>query len=936
MKKIKEVFMIALFFNLLFLTAEAQTKAENSQIIALDNAVVKGELPNGFTYYIRRNTEPKNRVYMYLVNKVGSILEEEQERGLAHFMEHMNFNGTTHFPKNELVNYLQHAGVKFGADLNAYTSFDETVYQLPLPADNPEIIKNGYQIMRDWAQEATLDPKEIDQERGVILEERRLGKDAQQRMRDQYFPLLLNGSRYAERLPIGTEEVLKNFSPEVIRKFYKDWYRPNLQALIVVGDIDVKETEQSIRAKFSDLKNPPNERERTSYGVVLNGENHFQVVTDREMPSISIQILMKRRAKEIKTEADYRNSIVMSLFNQMMGKRMAALSRQANPPFVFASLGMGGFIADLDVFSGMVNARPGEIETGFKAVWREAERLKKYGFNHSELDRVKKAYLARMATSYGERNKTSSVQYINEYQRHFLKGEAAPGIEKEYELVQMLLPEITLEDLNSLGAQSIQENDRDILILAPEKDKDQLPNEQMVMNWIAEVRKESLLPFVDEASDRPLLANKPVRGKIVKETYHKKLDLTTLTLNNGVKVMLKPTAFKDNEIRFTAISSGGTSLYSDSDYQSAANAGGIIGAGGVGDFNSLRLSNQLAGKSLSVTPFISERNEGINGSSTPADLETALQLSHLYFTRPRKDTVVFQSIISRSRPGLLNRHADPKNVFADTISAVLGNYNIRRTGPTIQKLEQVNLDDAYRIYKERFADASGFTFTFVGNFKVEEIKPLLEEYLGSLPSLSKKEEARNLNLQTPSGIIKKTVYKGSEVRATVRLILSGKYQFSAQENLVMDALSQVLEIRLLERLREEESGVYTPQSSVGYVKYPDPRFALNISFGCAPENVDRLIASAMDEVKKLREEGPSQVNLDKFKAERLRGQELQLQNNGFWLSYINGQLQKKENLEQVFKTQENLEKVNLEMVRKAAAKYLSGKNFIQFVLLPEE
>jgi zinc protease len=939
---VKRIFVYTAFLGLggsLSLTGIAQGQeghgVSSGQLLPLDPAVRTGKLANGLTYFIRRNTEPKNRVVLYLVNKVGSVLESEDQRGLAHFMEHMSFNGTIHFPKNDLVDYLQKSGVRFGADINAYTSFDETVYQLPIPSDKPDVLKNGIQIVRDWAQDATLDAVEIDKERGVVLEEKRLGKGAGERMRRVYWPVILNNSRYAERIPIGLDTVLNHFKPETIRRFYHDWYRPDLQAVIVVGDIDVDQMERTIKEKFSDLKNPAGERVRTAYTVPLTGKDHFVAVTDKEMTSTEVEVLIKHKALPLKTEADYRRSLTQELFNEMIGNRYGELSRQSDPPFVQGSAGIGDFMGGLDVYDASMTARPGELEKGVKAMWRETERVKRFGFTPSELDRAKVSYLSAMEAALKEKDKTQSEAYVKEYQQYFLKGEAAPGIEKEYAEVQGDLPGITLTEVNALAGKYVTATDRDILLLAPEKDKAQLPDSATVTGWLHAVAAEDLQPYKDEMSAKPFLSSQPVPGTITDEQQDTALHITRLTLSNGVKVVLKPTDFKNDQILFSSFAPGGTSLYPDADYQSAGSAAGVIAAGGAGNYNVTELGKYLAGKQISVKPYIGERSQGVSGGATPKDLESALQLVYAYFTEPRKDEDVFKGIIGRSEAGLANRGNDPNSVFGDTVSAILGNYNVRRTGPTLEKLHQIDLDKAFRIYKERFSDASGFTFTFVGSFDVATIKPLLEKYLGSLPSTHAGEQAKDLGIHIPAGRLTKFVYKGTEPKATVDLVFSGTFDYSAENRVKLDALKEALQIRLIQRLREDESGVYSPGVHVNMGKLPEARYAFIISFGCAPENADKLVTSALDEVNKLRAAGPLQENVDKWRAEDKSTRETQLKTNNWWMGYLNGQLENGEDLHQLDGYSPIADGITPAGLKETAVKYLSGDNYIRLELLPE-
>ncbi|WP_213087099.1 M16 family metallopeptidase [Chitinophaga agrisoli] len=918
------------------LAAFAQTSSKHSTDLPLDPAVRTSTLPNGFTYYIRHNEEPKNRVIFYLANKAGAILETDEQRGLAHFMEHMSFNGTTHFPKNELVDYLQRSGVRFGADLNAYTSFDETVYQLPLPSDQPELLQGGLQIMRDWAHEAILDPVEIDKERGVVLEEKRLRKGAAQRMRDVYFPLILNHARYADRLPIGVDTVLNHFKPATLKSFYQDWYRPDLQALIVVGDINVDEMEKSIKAKFSDLKNPVNEKIRTIYTVPLTGKNQFITVTDPENKNIAAEILIKHPEEPLRSAADYRNFIIRSLFNEMLAARYAELTRQADPPYINGGATIMNFINSLDVYSANITARPGELEKGMKALWRETIRAARYGFTEPELERAKKNYLNLVEFSFKERDKTVSNHFVNEYLQYFLKGTPAPGIAEEYRLTQMDLPTITIKDINAICKTYIRPVDRDILITAPEKEKAGLPRQATVESWLAQVEGESLKPYKDEMSKLPLLSHEPVAGKTVKEESDEILHTTTLTLSNGVKVLLMPTDFQNDQIMYSGFAPGGSSLYSDADYPSAAYATAVTGVAGVGNYTASELQKYLSDKQAGAGAEISEHYQTVSGGCIMKDMETALQLAYAYFTEPRIDKPLFDGFVRRNKASLANMANDPNVVFADSANAIWNQGSMRRSGPTVAKLDQINPERALEIYKERFADASNFTFVFVGSFKIDEVKPLLEKYLGGLPSTHKAENYKDLGIYPPEGRIEKTIYKGAASKATVRLAFSGKFDYSPAEKIQLEALQEVLQIRLIERLREDESGVYSPGVGQMVTKDPDPRYMFTISFGCAPQNVDKLVASVQDEINKLKISGPPQINVDKYKAEDKRSRETALKTNIWWFDYLVTTLQNQDDLHELTTYDSDLSKVSPASLKAMADKYLSGENFIEMVLLPEK
>lgn len=930
--------LFVLFFTPLSATTYPISPTDTLRLtdtLPMDTSVLRGRLPNGFTYYIRHNEEPKDRVVMYLATKVGSILENDDELGLAHFLEHMQFNGTKNFPKNELVDYLQRAGVRFGADLNAYTSFDETVYQLPIPSDDPELLKNGLLVMRDWAQDALLDGEEIDKERGVVLNELLGGRGAQQRMRDEYFPMILNDSRYAQRLPIGTRERIEGFDHETLRNFHRNWYRPNLQALIIVGDIDVADMEQRVKALFADLENPANAPDRMEYSIPLTGENQFMAVTDAEMPQTVVQVIVKHPEAEVKTIADYRMQLAKSLFNQMAGARFAELTRQSDPPFIQGGGSIGGFLRGLDAFTMYYAAKPGEIQRGFEAVVTEFERIKRHGFTPTELERAKDNFLTSVESSYAERDKRKSESYVGVYLNHFLEGENALSNEDRYRLGKSLIGTIALDDVNALANQYYTDVNRDILVMAPERDRDSLPDEQSVNGWLDAVKASDIEPYDDNVQDVPLLEELSQPGTVIERHERPELGIVEIRLSNGIRVVLKPTDFKNDEIRMTAFSPGGTSLYDDTDFLSAAYAASVVGGSGLGPYDATQLTKYLSGKKVSVSPYIGERLEGFNATSGKKDLQTAFELIYAYFTMPRLDMEVFEGYMQRIKASLANRLDDPDAVFSDTINAVLYNHNIRRMSMTVDQVDQVNPQRAYAIYKERFADASDFTVTIVGSFTEEELIPLVLQYLGGLPATDRREEARDLGIYPPDEGLERTVYRGKEQKSSVRLYYFGDYDYSEAENMQLDALESILNIKLIERLREAESGVYGVSASASYAKYPQHRYSFGVAYGTSPDKVEPLMASALDEIAKIKQNGPEQVDIEKFISEQKRSLEVQLRENGFWLGHLSGAYQLNEDPAYILTYLDELNKVTAESVKVVANKYLVEERLFRFVLMPE-
>lgn len=922
------------------LTAEArailsQDSLALNQKLPFDNEVVTGKLKNGFTYFIRKNTEPKGRVTMYLGMKAGSILENEKQLGLAHFLEHMNFNGLKHFPKNELVNYLQKAGVRFGSDLNAYTSFDQTVYQLPIPSDDPELLKNGLQVMRDWAQDALLDGEEIDKERGVILEEKRGGRGVQQRLQDQYFPMVLNGSLYSKRLPIGTEDILKTFPYTEIRKFHQDWYRPDLQALIIVGDIDPKAIEENVKTLFSDMKMPKKVLPRKEYRVDLLNKNQFLTISDPELPYTVAQILIKNEKEKVVTVGDYRNELLKSIFNQMIAGRFSELMQQPNPPFMQAGGSIGDFVANLNTFSLLVVPKPGELEAGFKAMLTEFERIQKYGFTQTELDRSLADMKKGNEMAYIERDKKKSDSYVNRYLNYFIDNEPALSNESSYNLTKQLLPTLRLDEVNGLVKKYYTDLNRDILIMGPEKEKVNLPTEQAVLGWVKAVEDSPVTAYEDKVSNLPLLSKEPAKGAVVSSKDIAAVQAKELVLSNGVKVILKPTDFKNDEIQIMAYSPGGTSLYPDGDYFSASNASSLVDASGVGQMSNVELTKYLAGKEVAISPYISERYEGISGRTDKEGLKNAFELIYGYFTEPRLDNDVFQSTMTRVKGSLENRLSDPNNVFSDKVKEVLYGNNVRRQNPTVETLTKIDPNRALAIYKERFADASDFVFTIVGSFGEDQIKPYIETYLASLPAIKRGENYKDLNILEPNKGERVVVQKGKEEKASTQLAYYGDYSYSENENVNMEALESVLTIKLLERLREKEGGVYGVGARANFNKIPKARYAFSIGFGSAVDKADALIASALDEVKKIQDQGADKVDIEKFVAEQKRQNELSLRENGYWLNYISISYQNDLDINRYTRRMENLNKVTPKSVQDVAGKYLKKDRLFEFILMPD-
>lgn len=916
---------------LFFLPIYAQEKALPS-----DSSVVTGQLPNGFTYFIKYNKMPENRAVLYLGTKVGSILETEEELGLAHFTEHMAFKGTENFPEDELIDYLQRAGVKFGADLNAYTSFDETVYQLPIPSDDPELLTNGIRILRDWAQNLLMKTDDIESERGVILEEKRQRKGVQQRVQEQTLPVLLNGSRYVDRLPIGEETVFMNFEPEVIRDFYQRWYRPDLQAIIAVGDFDVKEVERLIYDMFSNMTIPNNPQERPAYSVELSGKNNYLEIFDEEIINNTIQIINKYNIAPIRTEKSLLYSLSGNVFNNLLNTRLGDLRKQSDPPFVSASVQIGSVFQGLGSATLTVTPKPGETERGFKAVLTELERVRQHGFTPHELDRAKHAVLQSQTTRYRERNNIQSQSLADQYLQAFLKGVPYPNIEFYYHFYKDNIDRIKLDDVNRHIDKFYQNENRDIFVLASPRDSVSSFSEGQLLSWFSESSTHPIEAYTDADISGPLIPQLPPAGNIISVTKNEALGTTSLTLSNGIDVILKPTDFRNDQILIGAFSKGGTALYGKEDYQSAINAAGIIGQSGLGNFDSKTLPQKLSGKQIQVRPYVNEYFEGINGSSNQEDLETALQLIHLYYTAPRADDDLTEGILKNAREQIKNRYQIPENVFADTVKQIINGYHWRRLPTTLADIDKIDANRSLEIFKERFADAGDFTFVITGSFDEEKIIPLLEIYLGSLPSEGQKEEIHDVGINMPSEEITRVIRQGKEERATVQMVINGIYDYTDESGAYFSILQSVLQYRITERLRNQESGVYSPSARVNRGFIPNPFYQVNIHFTTDPSRADYMIGVSKEELAKLASEGPTEGEIEKAVAELTRSFEVNSKRNEYWHTAISTYLQMGEDPSKILTSEERFKSVTMAKFKSFAAKYLDVENTKTFVLMPSK
>ena len=940
--KIKHLFVAAV----LFITGTAAVMAQGMQMppIPVDNAVRIGKLPNGLTYYIRHNDYPEHRVNFYIAQRVGSIQEEENQRGLAHFLEHMAFNGSDNYPSDKLLEYMRSIGVEFGRDLNAYTSIAETVYNIDnVPSKNIAALDSCLLVLKDWSNGLTLATEEIDKERGVIENEWRLRSSPMQRMMERNLETIYPGSKYGRRMPIGTMEVVKNFKPEVLRQYYHKWYRPDNQAIIVVGDIDVDRTEQKIKEMFSGIKLAPNAAPVVAEPVPDNNEAIIVVDKDKEQQFNIVQIMFKHDdvPDSMKTSLAYMvQQYALNLSLQMLNARLAEVGQNPECPYLQAYVSDGDYIyaKSKDAFAVVCIPKPGQTEAAISAAVREVMRATMFGFTPTEFVRAKSEYMSQLEKVYTNRNKRENGVYCELYTRNFIDNEPIPSIEDEYAIMQQISPMIPVEAINEVMKELVSVTDTNLVVMSfnTEKEGTVYPTPESIKKAIDTVHGEKLTAWVDNVKQEPLIAKMPAKGKITGEKENKTLGYKELTLSNGARVLLKKTDFKDDEVVIDATSKGGSSLLGDEDIVNAKVFDMAIGASGLGNFSNTELEKALAGKQANANLQLFNLHEGLSGSSTPKDLETLFQLTYLYFTDVRKDEKSFAQLMTTLETMLKNQALSPDAAFSDSLMSTLYCHNPRYATLKLEDLKKVNYDRILQIAKERTADAGDFTFTIVGNFDEATIRPLIEQYIASLPAKGKKENWKKVSTYAKGNAENKFTRKMETPKANAYMYWYNlTTPYSLENAVAASAAGQVLEMIYLKKIREDAGAAYsagaTGMASLGG---DTPFTALVGICPMDPEKSDMAIKIMEEEAKKLCTTVDADM-LNKVKELMLKRADENAKTNSYWVSTIN-------NLDEYgVDTYTNYKNVVNALTPEKVAKMVKdvifkGGNSVKVIMLPEK
>jgi len=927
---------VTLFFVGFFQSVAAQSL---HQPIEMDPALRYGILDNGLTYYIRHNDVVKGRADFYIVQNVGAILEEDDQDGLAHFLEHMAFNGTRSFPGKQIINYLETIGVKFGSNINAYTSLDETVYNLTsVPTYRTGIVDTALMILRDWSSFILLNEEDIDKERGIIREEWRTRATADRRLWSASLPLIFGNSQYAKRDIVGDTAIINNFDYETLRQFYRRWYRPDLQAIIVVGDIDVDFVESRIKTLFAGIPRRENPTPRPIYPLQDNAEPIVAVLTDPEATTTRIRIDYRHQPLSDRMKASlpgYIISVANSLIENMFNNRLNEIMQRPDAPFAAAYGSYRELVKSKDAFMLLAIPNEGKETESLRTILTEAERMRRFGFTYGELARAKADLLSSYEKSYNERNKTKNSSYIQEYIRNFLDFEPIPGIEWEYRTIQEILPIMTLEEINRIAEKYVGDFNQTVLITGPERENVRLPSRETVLSLILEVRNAELNPYEDTAPTQPLMEKAPKKGKIKSKKENKDQGVTEWILSNGMKVILKPTNFKEDEILLYAYSEGGLSTIDNpEDLPSATLSTSIAVKNGLGSFSQIELNKIMAGRVVSLSPSIGNYDESFSGSSSVKDFETLMQLVYLYFTSVRQDEDTYNSLINQYRTLLINASANPNTAFRDSIQVTVTGRNPRTRPFDLIQLEKVNQQKALEIFKVRFGNPANFTFFLLGNIDIEKVEPLILSYLGGIPEKKATGKWIDRGIRTPKGVVRNHFTKELKIEKSSNFILySGGMDFSLENRLAVNIIRDILNIRYLESLRGEKSGTYGVRLQSSVSKIPINEASLQMTFDTDPKIQEKMLQLIHQEIDTILVNGPLEQDLQKVK-ENLRSNFNENQTeNRWWLSAIISYYKDGEDLKRNYLR--IVDGIDQEIVRQKLKQLIGQGNMIEVVMSPE-
>ncbi len=910
-----------------------------SQLMPVDPDATVGTLPNGLHYYVRPNGKPAHRAELRLVVKAGSVLEDEDQRGLAHFVEHMEFEGTQHFPGGSIGQFLSSLGLSIGPDANAATGYNDTQYTLRVPTDVPGVLDRALLMLEDWAHGASFDQSGIERERAIVLSEWRMNLGASERTADAVRRAQLDGSRYAVRPVIGEPDIISHASREALTRFYRDWYRPDLMAVIAVGDIDRDATIALIKDHFSSLAAPTPERPRPTFNVPDRPGTRYAIVTDKETTATAVELTVLRPARNQGSVGGYRQIICDQLFRDMLNARLNELRDRSNPPFLEARAARELFpttpTRDEAALEALV-ANDG-VAQGLDALVTELQRVARFGFTATELARAKASMMGSYERSVTESPDRESSSRANEYTRNFLQAEALPTIWQELAFHRRFVPGITLAEINALVVDWFPDRNRLIAVQAPDAAGVMLPTQVQLAEVVRIASARRPGAYVDTLMRRALMDAPPPRGTIVRTTERPEAGITEWTLSNGATVALKPTTLKADQILFRAVAPGGTSLADDADVHSARVADDAVRAGGVGAFSPVMLDKMLAGKAIGVRPFIGEINEGMEGGSTPQDLETMFQMLYLQFTQPRADQAAFAAVAAQAKAFVANESASPDIVFNRAIEAALSGNNARREPETPLTVAGWNLEKALAFYKARFADASNFTFVFAGSFTIEAIRPLVETYVASLPATHAHETWRDLRIAPAAGKIERTINIGIAPKSNVAIVLSGPFEYDASHKLAMRAVTILLQSRLFDTIRQDLGGTYSITATLGTQKFPRPQYAVRIEWTCDPARTESLVQRVWQEIAFVRDTRLSPQQLMLLRESLLRDFERDSQENGYLLNAIARDYEEDggKHVGDIEHLPDQIAALTSVAIREAAQTYLKTENSVTVIQNPE-